>query len=96
MTEPSDTAIATAGDEPPATPSSDVSLLLKVLQSLVGPSVVLFVAVTEGVSVVEAAHVEAGELPEMLVPTLESQVHAWLADTDEVGGYQASTTAPDW
>jgi hypothetical protein len=73
-----------------------VPVLLGVLRSLVGPSMVLFVRADETGSVAAARQSDDPEVPELALEALEKRVKAWLADSSKPFGYEAVTVAPGW
>ena len=97
MTERSAPRPPTAGPSGlPATTSPDVSLLVKALQSSVGPSVVVFVPLTDSVDAIGASTLEIAAVPEVTVGSLAKRVRSWLVHTDEGACYQALAIAPGW
>jgi hypothetical protein len=83
------TATLAAGELTPGIP-----LLVRLLRSLVGPSMVMFVRADEIGSAVAERQGDDPEVPEMVVEVLEKRVRAWVADDTNPIGYEAVTVAP--
>ncbi|HLY81736.1 MAG TPA: hypothetical protein VKQ71_02065, partial [Acidimicrobiales bacterium] len=95
MTERSETVPATlAGDEQSAVPTPGIPLLVGVLQSLVGPSTVLYVPVAEAASAIAAGETIDPDIPELTIAALEESVRAWLAAGSNPFGHEAVTIVP--
>jgi len=90
-----------SGTAPRATLAADeltpgIPLLVGVLRSLLGPSMVVFVRADETGPAVAACHSDDPGVPELLVAALEERVRAWLAGLRVPVGYEAVTVAPGW
>jgi diguanylate cyclase (GGDEF)-like protein len=96
MTDHSPTAPATLDPSGLfSTSSPEIPLLVKALQSLLGPSMVLFVPPTGGVHA-DSGTVEVADIPELTVAALTERVRAWLADGGDDVQYRAVEVAPGW